>query len=213
MLRFAITLSIVALISAQTVLAHFQLLYPASRGFDETKEPTVPCGGFDTVQSKRTLVPLKNAFVEIDSEHTSYTYTVSVLVNNNPAVADFSTKNLTEVASGNRNYPQNACLSLDLSKNPSIVNGANATIQVVFNGGDGSLYQCTDVTFADVAPSFNTSMCVNADGSKAAPAASTSASGSNSPAAPSQSLSKASTYTFTAGLMFAAAFCAMMVAA
>jgi hypothetical protein len=139
-LNFA-ALLIAALISAQAVLAHFQLTYPASRGFDETKEPTAPCGGFDTIQSPRTMVPLKNAFVEINSEHISYTYTVSVLVNNAPAVADFSTSNLTQVASGNRNYPQSACLSMDLTKDSSIVNGANATIQVVFNGGDGQLYQ------------------------------------------------------------------------
>lgn len=138
-LSFA-ALLIVALISSQTVLAHFSLTYPASRGFDETKEPTAPCGGFDSVAA-RTQVPLKNAFVEIDAEHTSYKYTVSVLVNNNPAVADFSTSKLVEVASGNRNYPQSACLPLDLTKDSSIVNGANATIQVVFNGGDGSLYQ------------------------------------------------------------------------
>lgn len=137
-------LLLVALISSQAVLAHFQLTYPASRGFDETKEATAPCGGFDTLQT-RTLVPLKNAFVEINSEHTSYTYTVSVLVENSPAVADFSSSNLTQVASGNRNYPQSACLSLDLTKDASIVNGANATIQVVFNGGDGLLYQVSNL--------------------------------------------------------------------
>ena len=136
----AATLLIVALISAHTVLAHFQLTYPASRGFDETKEPTAPCGGFDSIGS-RVQVPLKNAFVEINSEHTSYTYTVSVLVNNSPVVADFSTSNLTQVATGSRNYPESACLPMDLSKNTAIKDGANATIQVVFNGGDGSLYQ------------------------------------------------------------------------
>lgn len=97
-------------------------------------------GGFDVVQT-RTEFPLKNGFVEINSEHISYTYTVNVLVNNDPTVAAFSTSNLTQVASGSRNYPQSACLQLDLGNSSSVANGVNATIQVVFNGGDGLLYQ------------------------------------------------------------------------
>lgn len=61
-------------------------------------------------------------------------------------------------------------------------------------------------------------MCINADGSKPSAAAgasasgSTAPSGSQAPATSSQSPSKASTQTISAGLMLAAAFCAAMVA-
>lgn len=98
-------------------------------------------GGFDTVQT-RTQVPLKNAFVEINSGHTSYSYVVNVVAKNDPVTADFSTTSeLVQVSSGTRSYPQAACLSLNLSNSTSIINGTNATIQVIFNGGDGLLYQ------------------------------------------------------------------------
>jgi hypothetical protein len=141
MSRICVAVLIVALLSVQAVLAHFTLDYPVTRGFDETMEPTAPCGGYNTVASTRSQVPLSNAFVQITAEHTSYTYQVSVIVNNNPATADFSTNQLVQVANGTRNYPQAACLPLDLSKNTAIKAGTNATIQIVFNGGDGSLYQ------------------------------------------------------------------------
>ncbi|KAI9261825.1 hypothetical protein EDC94DRAFT_541039 [Helicostylum pulchrum] len=148
----------------QIASAHFELKYPTTRGFDETKEPTFPCGGSDTVEN-RTQIPLKNAFVEIDSGHTSYSYVVNVVAKNDPTTADFSTSELVQVSSGTRSYPQAACLPLSLSNSTSITNGSNATIQVIFNGGDGLLYQCTDVTFVDSAPDFDQNMCVNADGS------------------------------------------------
>jgi hypothetical protein len=38
--------------------AHFLLDHPASRGFDEDKLGTFPCGGQDTVSSNRTQWPL-----------------------------------------------------------------------------------------------------------------------------------------------------------
>jgi hypothetical protein len=36
------------------VSAHFNLNYPAARGFDEDKLTTFPCGGQDTVSTTRT---------------------------------------------------------------------------------------------------------------------------------------------------------------
>ncbi|KAG2229758.1 hypothetical protein INT48_004762 [Thamnidium elegans] len=182
----------------QIVSAHFELKYPTTRGFDETKEPTFPCGGFDTVQN-RTQVPLKDAFVEINSGHTSYSYVVNVLAKNDPTTADFSTA-VVAVSSGTRNYPQAACLSLNLSNGTGITNGSNATIQVIFNGGDGLLYQCTDVTFVDSAPNFDQSMCVNADGS------STATSSGSAPAA-NNTQSKASSVTVSSGFLLLVIAC------
>lgn len=38
--------------------AHFKLNTPPTRGFDEDKQPTAPCGGFDTLQNPRNNLPL-----------------------------------------------------------------------------------------------------------------------------------------------------------
>lgn len=190
---------IVALITAQSVLAHYTVTYPSSRGFDENKEPTAPCGGFDTVGT-RTQFPLTNGFVEINSGHTSYSYVVNLLVDNEPTTADFSNSTANvQVATGSRSYPQAACLSLDMTKNAAANAGANATIQIIYNGGDGELYQCIDVTLAETVSNWNNSMCVNADGS--------SASSSASSASATQSPSNANSITYTGGLMFAVAAC------
>ncbi|KAF1796023.1 hypothetical protein V8B55DRAFT_1371392 [Mucor lusitanicus] len=206
--RLCIAVLVAALV--QTVLAHYTVTYPSSRGFDETKEPTAPCGGFDSVSTTRTPFPLKGGFVEIDSGHTAYSYVINLLVENAPTTADFSnaTANV-QVATGSRSYPQAACLSLDdLTKNSAAKAGANATIQVVYNGGDGELYQCIDVTLADTVGNWNNSMCVNADGSSA----SASASASGSAAASTQSPSNANSLTFyTGGFMFAIAACLALV--
>jgi hypothetical protein len=125
----------------QTTFAHFILNYPASRGFDEDTESTSPCGNYNTV-GNRTQFPLTDGFVEIYSGHTSYSYTVNVIVNNDLS-GNYSTSDLIEVASGSRSYPQDACLSLDITKNANVKDGVNGTIQVTFNGGDGILYQVT----------------------------------------------------------------------
>ncbi|KAK4513326.1 Ribosome biogenesis ATPase rix7 [Mucor velutinosus] len=212
--RLCIAVLVVALVSLQSVLAHYTITYPNSRGFDETKEPTAPCGGFDTVGT-RTPFPLKGGFVEISSGHTSYSYVVNLLVENAPTTADFSNSTANvQVATGSRSYPQAACLSLDnLSKNAAAKAGANATIQVVYNGGDGELYQCIDVTLADNVGNWNNSMCVNADGSSTASSGSGSgsASASGSAAASTQSPSNANSLTYTGGLMFAIAACLALV--
>ncbi|KAI8640279.1 hypothetical protein BD408DRAFT_243762 [Parasitella parasitica] len=197
---------IVALISVQSVLAHYTVSYPNSRGFDETKEPTAPCGGFDSVGT-RSQFPLNDGFVEINSGHTSYSYMINLLVENEPAVADFSNNSANvAVATGTRSYPQAACLSLDLTKNSAAKAGANATIQIVYNGGDGELYQCIDVVLADIVPNWNNSMCINADGSS-----SSSGSTTGSAATTTQSPSNANSLTYTGALMFAIAACLALI--
>jgi hypothetical protein len=181
----------------QSVLAHFTLDYPATRGFNEDTEATVPCGHFDTV-GNRTQFPLTNGFLEIYSGHTSWSYTVNVVLGDSPVVADFSS-NASQIGSGSRSYPEKACLSVDLSKNSAIKDGVNGTLQIVYNGGDGLLYQCTDVTFTSAAAAWNASACANADGSSASASSSTSAAPSTS------STSSAASLTITAALMLVAA--------
>ncbi|KAI7889243.1 uncharacterized protein EV154DRAFT_553271 [Mucor mucedo] len=198
--RFACCVAL--LVCFQTLVsAHFTLTYPSSRGFDDTKEATAPCGGFDTPSAQRVQIPLDGAFIEINSGHTSYTYIVNALAKNNPTVADFSnTSSLVQVAQGGRAYPQAACLPLAFN---DIKPNTNVTLQVVYNGGDGLLYQCVDAVVVDAAPSFNKTMCVNADGSD------TSSVSSSAPAASATgtSASQGSTTQMAYGLTFIVAVC------
>ncbi|KAI9362333.1 hypothetical protein BD770DRAFT_360164 [Pilaira anomala] len=197
-----VTLLAITLITMQSMaLAHFTLTYPTSRGFEESKEPLAPCGGFDTPSAQRIQLPLKSAFVQIDSGHTSYSFVVNALAKNDPINPDFISSNLVQVAQGGRTYPQAACIPLTF--NDSFKPNTNVTIQVAYNGGDGSLYQCFDALLVDSAPNFDTSKCVNADGSAtgisngASNGASDGTNNSGTTTAPSQGSSLHIAYSLT----------------
>lgn len=46
--------------------AHFRMISPASRGFDDAKIATFPCGGFDAVQTNRTLFTLSGGSIALE---------------------------------------------------------------------------------------------------------------------------------------------------
>ncbi|KAI8082710.1 uncharacterized protein BX664DRAFT_338897 [Halteromyces radiatus] len=211
--------TVLLVLVCQTVYGHYQLTYPPSRGFSESNEPTGPCGGFNQVSSQRTEFPIKNGFLEINSEHPKYTYQVFMAIGNNPTASSF-TGNNSMVAQGQVSYPAQSCLQVDLSSVQAATDGTNATLQIIYMAGDGSLYQvkkkkkkfilnllyvylllfssclfsfikCTDVTLKNQPSNFNTSACVNADGS----------SPSKSGSAGSQPTTSIATSLRTGGLM------------
>ncbi|KAI8379958.1 hypothetical protein EDC96DRAFT_454806 [Choanephora cucurbitarum] len=145
----------------QSVYAHFELIYPPSRGYNESAESQIPCGGASSAVGNRTQMPLKDAFLQIYSSHPVYIYGISLVAKSNPILSDFRI-NLTSIGSGDRNYPGESCLPIDFSLVPVIASGTNATIQVQYNGGDGILYQCTDVVLTNSATNWNSSACRNA---------------------------------------------------
>lgn len=121
------------------VHAHFQMIYPpATRGFDESKEPVAPCGGFDTPSEDRLSMP-HSSFMTIDSGHVSYSYVIKALYSDNPTAGDFTAANLRQLTDGTRTYPQAACLPFEFGSD--VQDGTRATLQIVYNGGDGLLYQ------------------------------------------------------------------------
>jgi hypothetical protein len=73
-----------------------------------------------------------------------------------------------------------ACFNVDLSKSgvSGIQDGANVTIEVVFDGGDGQLYQCADLTLSSSAtiPSNATSSCHNITSAESSSGTATSTS-------------------------------------
>ncbi|KAF9584732.1 hypothetical protein BGW38_005381 [Lunasporangiospora selenospora] len=149
--------------------AHFELTYPATRGFDEDKEPTGPCGGFNTPSASRSEFPIQNGFMNINSGHVNYKATIQLVVNSNPSAADFTAAAASPVSSPptiSNNHPNNACLQVgDLSKVAGVADGVNATLQILYNGGDSPLYQCADVVLKTNPAGFDKTKCVNDNGS------------------------------------------------
>ncbi|CUA77477.1 hypothetical protein RSOLAG22IIIB_02492 [Rhizoctonia solani] len=178
---------------AATATAHFTLDWPPSRGFNEDIENQF-CGGFNNVGT-RSSFPLGAAGVNIDSHHDTANVIVLISFDSNPQnITQFSnSSNGAQLTSFIKLDKQGeACLpvniqSLGLS---NVSNGTNATIQIQFDGGDGNLYQCADVTLLSnfVAPS-NVSCASSATGtatSSGAAATSTSPSGSGNGALATQ---------------------------
>lgn len=164
----ALTLLLVALLSAHLISAHFTLDFPATRGFKEDKETSF-CGGFPTTESSdRKKFPLSGfAPVRITSHHERAEVTILLSVKPNPtSLSDFKTHGeLNCLMSYTTIVGQGKfCFSVDVSSlassiSPAPVEGSLATIQVLFNGGDGLLYQCTDVILTDEAKIPKKQLC------------------------------------------------------
>ncbi|KAI0670114.1 hypothetical protein C8Q78DRAFT_976624 [Trametes maxima] len=206
-MRFATALFMSGLLTA--VSAHFQLQYPAPRGaFVEDEEPTF-CDGYANAVSNRTVFPTKGGKISLNSEHPQWTLGGIIATVQNPNSFDNFKEN------GNFQYvvpffktsgEGGFCFPLDLaSQNISgVKDGANVTLQFIFDGGDGQLYQCADVTLSDSATVPDSVTCKNATDAAATPvssavsapsATSTSPSGSSSSAAPAATSNAASVNT------------------
>ncbi|KAI0786023.1 hypothetical protein C8Q75DRAFT_298961 [Abortiporus biennis] len=165
------------------VSAHFQLQYPVPRGvFVEDNEPTF-CDGYNTAASNRSEFPLSGGFISINSEHPQFTVGVQLSTLQNPtSFQNFSTAVNFFQASGEGPF----CFPIDLTA-AGASSGANATLQIIFDGGDGQLYQCADVI---VSNNFNIPSDVSC--TNATTSSSTTTSGSSAPSATSPTSSSGS---------------------
>ncbi|KAJ7931055.1 hypothetical protein B0H13DRAFT_1960200 [Mycena leptocephala] len=157
----ATSLMLVSLVGLAT--AHFQLQFPPPRGvFVEDAEPSF-CDGYDNPASNRTVFPLTGGFYALNSEHTSWTAAVFLSTKANPTTfQDFSDIVPFYQASGAGVF----CLNLDLSKTNAtgLTDGQNVTLEIVFDGGDGHLYQCADLTLSSTAKIPTSVACKNVSG-------------------------------------------------
>ncbi|KII93444.1 hypothetical protein PLICRDRAFT_35650 [Plicaturopsis crispa FD-325 SS-3] len=170
--------------------AHFHLQYPAPRGnFVEDDEPTF-CDGYNNAVSNRTSFPLSGGFITLTSEHPSWTLGILVSTVQNPTSFDNFTsggKNQFLAPFASFSGEGAFCLPVDLlSANATggLKDGQNVTLEFVFDGGDGALYQCADLTLSSNASESGVS-CSNAT--------STSSSSSSSSTSTSGALGGAST--------------------
>ncbi|KAF9423184.1 hypothetical protein BGZ94_008365 [Podila epigama] len=175
-----VTIASLILLCSSASWAHFTLDYPKTRGFNEGTEHNAQCGGFNTV-SARAQFPINDGFLVIDSHHPKAQVKVNVVYGNNPSSADFTAATATPVSTVSLSQPGQSCLRFRIDS-PRAVNGANATIQVVYDGGDSPLYQCSDVTLSSAPSTLDQSTCRTERGSHKGNAG-TSLSGKQSTAA------------------------------
>ncbi|KAK5018632.1 hypothetical protein BJ546DRAFT_1059195 [Cryomyces antarcticus] len=178
--KLALPLSLFALLPLAS--AHFNLVYPAARGFNEDTIGTFPCGGQNTVSSNRTQWPLTGAPIQLNMGHTQSMVQVLLALGNDPG----TNFNIVLVPTFQEQGPQNFCMGdVVLPSGLNVTAGMNATIQVVTNGDpSGGLYNCADIAFTSTPLSSSkfASNCQNSTGVTAAAltAAAVNANGSDS---------------------------------
>ncbi|KAG8984283.1 hypothetical protein FRB94_006195 [Tulasnella sp. JGI-2019a] len=224
MFTFAKLAAAVALVTP--ALAHFTLDYPLTRGFDENKEPEF-CGGFPLVN--RTQFSLSNGMIDIDSHHATATFVTLISFDQNPSnFTSFNTTPSGKTYGYLKPFVQisgegEMCVPVNISALgvPGVGEGTNATILVQFNGGDGSLYQCADVTLTNSAvtapPCTNSSTFVaesnpaTSTNASTASASGTSASSTSTPSANSGAEDLFSSRKLGSVTMFSVALAALAV--
>jgi len=156
-----------AVVFATAANAHFQLQYPLPRGvFVQDQEPTF-CDGYDSAVPNRTVFPLSNGLINLNSEHPQWTVGVIVSMQQDPtSFGDFNSSSGFQyvVPYFQQNGEGKYCFPIDLAQAgfSGIQDGANVTIQVIFDGGDGELYQCADLTLsANVTVPSSATSCTN----------------------------------------------------
>ncbi|KAI0724341.1 hypothetical protein C8T65DRAFT_563625 [Cerioporus squamosus] len=193
-MRFTTAVFMTSLLTV--VSAHFQLQYPPPRGdFVEDDEPTF-CDGYVNSVSNRTTFPTSGGFISINSEHPSWTLggiLATVQNANNFTVFQDSKGNFQQFLPFFQTTGEGSfCVDVDLAKSglSGIKSGANVTLQFVFDGGDGQLYQCADVTLADNFTIPTSISCKNATDAATTPV-STSVAATATSTSPSSSGSAA----------------------
>lgn len=134
-----------------SAMAHFKMVWPSARGFDEANIVNFPCGGFNTASTSRTSVPLTGTFpIQLSMEHTSVKGAVYMAFGNDPQTAFSIQLRNTFQETG----PDNFCIGgVTIPSNLNITEGTNATIQVVTNGDpNGGLYQVNQSAPVSVCP-------------------------------------------------------------
>ncbi|KAF9643645.1 hypothetical protein BDM02DRAFT_3123116 [Thelephora ganbajun] len=144
---------VTAFAAVSVVNAHFSITFPGVRGpFNEDNEPQF-CDGY-TAPANRTRFPLTNGFITWEASHGSWT--IGVLLSTSTSPTSFG--NFHTSSGGDQlvvGYFQGTGTSGCIRIMPTaagisgIQNGSNVTLQMVFDGGDGRLYQCMDVTLDD----------------------------------------------------------------
>ncbi|KAI0639191.1 hypothetical protein C8Q77DRAFT_1204722 [Trametes polyzona] len=174
-MRFAAAVFASGLLTA--VSAHFQLQYPPPRGDFVASKEVGFCDGYVDAVSNRTVFPTKGGKISINSEHPSWTLGGVIATVQNPNSFDnFTSGGQFQFVvpffktSGEGGF----CFPIDLAAQniSGVKDGANVTIQLIYDGGDGQLYQCADLTLSDSATVPDSVQCTNATNAAVTPVSS-----------------------------------------
>lgn len=172
---------------ASVAVAHFQLNYPPTRGFDDDTEPQTICGGFNTV-SNRTAFPLSGGQIQITSFHVQASVFAEISFDSNPtSFTQFNTSsngtNYSPLIPVNQIPEGAACWNVNVASLnvTDAKDGTNATLVVIFDGGDGTLYQCADLILSSSASIPSGSIASNITCKDTSNAISTGTSAASSP--------------------------------
>ncbi|KAH9865165.1 hypothetical protein IAQ61_009112 [Plenodomus lingam] len=133
--------TLLALSFLPATFAHFKLKYPTSRGFDDDKEGTFPCGGFDTVQSERTNFPISGGPIQINLGHPQTNVAVYMAIGDDPGSAFSIKMQPNTMITGLGDF----CFgSVSVPAGLNVTEGTKASIQVVTNNHEsGGLFQAS----------------------------------------------------------------------
>jgi hypothetical protein len=131
--------SILTLAFLPLSLAHFQLKFPAARGFTDDTEGNFPCGGFNDVQQQRTDFPIGGGPIQLHMEHPQTNVAVYMAIGDNPGDGFSIVAQQQLQVSGLGDF----CLgSVAVPAGLNVSDGTKASIQVVTNNHEaGGLYQ------------------------------------------------------------------------
>ncbi|KAJ3019518.1 UNVERIFIED_CONTAM: hypothetical protein HDU68_010631 [Siphonaria sp. JEL0065] len=129
---------------AATASAHFLIGSPIARPFDDDGEAIGPCGGQPL--GSRTHFPITGGVISGGLYHPTGTANFSIVISNtDPTASQFGVVPIGPGFNVKLTEGPFSTDPIDLSKIPSAVDGANATIQTVISTVDGVLYVCSDV--------------------------------------------------------------------
>ncbi|KAH8100552.1 hypothetical protein BXZ70DRAFT_937805 [Cristinia sonorae] len=159
--------------------AHFHLEYPPPRGPFVADAEVNFCDGYANATTNRTEFPLDGGFIAWRGSHPHWTFGVIVAADENPTSFD----NFTQAVDFFKGEtPGNVCFPVDLSKTnvTGLQDGANVTLQMVYDAGDGKLFQCADITLKANLTIPSSVSCVNGTTTNTtSPPAPTSTSGAS----------------------------------
>ncbi|KAK0622625.1 hypothetical protein B0T14DRAFT_494251 [Immersiella caudata] len=176
-----ITKTLLLLALAAPYSTHFVLEIPPSIGFQDTKEATAPCGGFEiTSRNAVTDWPIAGAPLKVISTHPRSEFTIqAALLPGTPGV-NASPEFIKLVP----RVRQSGLGALCLTAVPGIAawEGKDVVLQVIQVATDGQLFQCAAVKFVAGPAVPVPSLCANSSSVTATfDAGGESASGKASP--------------------------------
>ncbi|KAJ3100411.1 hypothetical protein HDU97_002243 [Phlyctochytrium planicorne] len=123
--------------------------------FSESKQVFPPCA--KAAVGARTVFPIQGGAINMTSYHTTATVSFELALTADPKEADFlytviPVRSIPRGKSTLKEIDLRAAVGSDVQ----LVDGAVATLRFKFDGGDGTLYDCSDIILKDTTPVVTT---------------------------------------------------------